>query len=153
MSRGEELRKKFAAKAAANPFDEKRADFVECLDRFLAVEKHASAASTSFIDKLYAEFKAEQPVDIGTWFSSKLDKLFISVKQKPTWIFEPSWVFDDGVPLEFLHQFSDEDGVAFYVFRGYRKAELPGVSGKRRFLRMTAQTRHGLLHLEGDVTG
>ena len=153
MSRGEELRKKFAAKAAANPFDEKRADFVESLDRFLAVKKHASAASTSFVDKLYAEFKAEQPVDIGPWFSSKLDKLFISVKQKPTWIFAPSWVFDDGVPLEFLHQFSDEDSMVFYVFRGYREAELLGASGKRRFLRMTAQTRNGVVRIEGDVIG
>ena len=50
----------------------------------------------------------------------------MTLKQKPTWIFEPSWVFDDGVPLEFLHQFSDEDGLVFYVFRGYREADLPG---------------------------
>jgi len=153
MSRGEELRKKFAAKAAANPFDEKRADFADRLDRFLAVEKHASAASTSFVDKIYAEFKAEPPADIDAWFSSKLDKLFVSVSQKPTWIFEPSWVFDESVPLEFLHQFSDEDGVVFYVFRGYRDANLLGVSGKRRFLRLTAQTRRGIVHLEGDVIG
>ena len=153
MSRSEELRKKFAAKAAANPFDEKRADFADRLDRFLAMEKHASAASTSFVDKIYAEFKAEQPADIDAWFSLKLDKLFVSINQKPSWIFEPSWVFDDGVPLEFLHQFSDEDGVVFYVFRGYRQANLLGVTGKHRFLRLAAQTQRGILHIEGDVTG
>ncbi len=153
MSRGEELRKKFAAKVAANPFDGQKTDFANRLDRFLAAEKSAGATSGRFVDRLYAEFSAEQPADIAAWFSLKLQDLFFSVNVKPKWLFEPSWVFEDGVPLEFLHQFGDENGTTFYVFRGYRQAELSGVMGKVRFLRMTAQTRDGVVRLDGDVIG
>lgn len=153
MNRGEELRKKLAAKAAANPFDELKADFVTRLDRFLATEKSAGSASSRFVDSLYAEFCVEQPSDIAGWFSRKLQGLFISVSVQPQWLFEPSWIFEDGVPLEFLHQFSDENGMMLYVFRGYREAELAGVTGKVRFLRLTAQTPGGAVRLDGDVIG
>ncbi|WP_348648788.1 hypothetical protein [Rhizobium sp. SEMIA 4085] len=37
---------------------------------------------------------------------------------------EPSWVFEEGVPLEFLHQFEDDGDATFYVFRGYRDASI-----------------------------
>ncbi|MEB2845822.1 hypothetical protein GAO09_28670 [Rhizobiales bacterium RZME27] len=153
MNRGEELRNKFAAKVAANPFDAQKAQFSDRLDRFLVAEKNASAASGSFVDRFYAEFSVEQPADIAAWFSLKLQDLFICVSGKPKWLFEPSWVFENGVPLEFLHQFSDENGTTFYVFRGYREAELAGVTGKVRFLRLMAQMRDGFVGLDGDVTG
>ncbi len=153
MSRGDELRKKFAAKTAANPFDELKADFKNRLDRFLASERSASAASAAFVDSLYAEFKAQQPSDIDAWFRQKLTNQFVSVDLKPVWIFEPSWVFENGVPLEFLHQFSDEGDTSFYVFRGYREGSLSGVEGKLRFLKLVAQKTNGILLLEGSITG
>lgn len=153
MSRSEELRKKFAAKAAANPFDEQKANFAKRLDRFLAAEKSAAAASTIFIDRFYAAFCTTRPDEIDAWFRLELKDQFVSVSLKPEWLFEPAWVFEDGVPLEFLHQFGDENGTVFYVFRGYRKAELAGVTGKVRFLKLVAQTRGGVVRLDGEVFG
>ncbi|ULJ72634.1 hypothetical protein [Rhizobium gallicum] len=90
MSRGEELRKKFAAKAAASQFNEQMAEFVVRLDKFLIAERHASAASSAFVDRIYAEFTAEQPIDLDAWFRQKLSGLFVSVGKKPEWVFEPS---------------------------------------------------------------
>lgn len=153
MSRGDELRKKIAAKAVAKPFDQSKADFANRLDRFLVFEKGASAASNAFVDTLYREFTTRQPSDIDAWFRQELTDQFISVHRKPEWIFEPSWVFENGTPLEFLHQFSDDNGTVFYVFRGFREARLSGVAGKVRFLKLTAQKSSGHLHLEGEIFG
>lgn len=153
MSRGDELRKKFAAKAAANPFDEVKADFNDRLDKILLAEKNASSASTLFVDRLYEAFNNEKPTDLDTWIRQKLAALFLSVDKKPEWAFEPSWCFEDGVPLEFLHQFEDDNEATFYVFRGYREGMIGGVKGKVRFIKLLAQTRRGIIRLDGEIVG
>ncbi|MBB5864529.1 hypothetical protein [Xanthomonas sp. 3058] len=153
MNRGDALRKKFAAKAAANPFDAVKADFNERLDDILLAEKNAGAASTLFVDRLYAAFTAERPSDLQTWLGQKLTGLFVSIDKKPQWAFEPSWCFEDGVPLEFLHQFEDDDQATFYVFRGHREGMIAGVKGKLRFIKLVAQTRAGNVLLDGEIVG
>jgi hypothetical protein len=153
MSRGEELRKKLAAKVAANPFDEQKADFTISLDAVLVSEKNAKATSKTFVDRLYAEFIAEKPVDVQAWIRQKVSGLFLYVSKQPVWVDEPSWCLENGTPLEFLHQFEDEEGVNFYVFRGYREAIIAGIAGKVRYLRLVAQDHKGIIHLDGDIVG
>lgn len=43
--------------------------------------------------------------------------------------------------------------MSYYVFRGYREGETHGVRGKVRFLKVAAQDRNGIIHLDGEVVG
>lgn len=156
MSRAEELKKKFAekARAAAARAESGEVDFTIRLNEILETEKNADASSQRFVDRLHAKFVEDAPTDVESWIKEQTRELFVSVATKPVWVYETSWCFDgDGNPLEFLHQFEDENGVSYYVFRGYREGQIHGVRGKVRFLKVAAQDRNGIIHLAGEVVG
>lgn len=156
MRRTDELRKKFAAKgkASSRAAEGEKMAFVDRLNEILAAEKHARATSKVFIDKLFCEFEAARPAEMDEWIRTKIADLFVSIAEPPQWVFEPAWCFgEDGHPLQFSHQFKDQEGTSFYVFLGYKQAVVSGVEGKARYWKMAAQDPEGIIRLEGEILG
>jgi hypothetical protein len=126
MSRTEELRAKFrkiGEDALAN-LDNEFISFSVELNRFVSKNFKASTMHSEYERNIYGDYKIDKPVDLVGWFNIKTKDKFRSIFSQPEWIGEPMWCFHEGEPLEFLHQFSDEEGVIFYVFRGTRAINL-----------------------------
>jgi hypothetical protein len=155
MSRGEELRAKFKAKgqAIAAEMNSPAGKFRSALYGFVLDECHARS-DNDFADQMFAAYETEKPTDLQAWFLVRVKPLFKSVSQPPTWVLEPDWCYHAGVPMEFLHQFTDDEDVAFYIFRGKLHVALDGgVSGHRMFYKMCAQDREGTIRFATNMIG
>lgn len=40
------------------------------------------------------------------WLSERLENEFLCLSEKPVWVGEPAWLYHQGKPMVFLHQFS-----------------------------------------------
>ncbi len=140
MSRGEELRAKFKAKgqAIAAQMNSPAGQFSSALFAFLHNEIDAFIDS-EFTERMFQKFTIDAPADQAAWFQSEVKPLFRSATAPPTWVHEPDWCYHDGEPLEFLHQFTDERGTSFYVFRGRRTSTLGGPDSWQAIYKMSAQ--------------
>ena len=145
MSRTEELKKKLRSKQ----FDEGFSEFNSSVEEFLNSSRSASAGSTPFMQLLYEELKEDSPENIREWISKRLEKSFLHEDSAPVWPNEPDWCFLDNHPMIFLSQFTDQEGVEFFVFKGLAKTEL----GDRAVYKMLAQDREGKIRLEGEIRG
>lgn len=145
MSRIAELRQKLRNK----PFDTAFSDFNSRVDGILEATRAASGRSAPFMENLYERFKAEQPSDADAWIATNVNGLFGSQRQPPVWITETDWCFYDDQPMTFVNQFTDAEGVEFYVFKALRKTEL----GERAVYKMLAYDHESKIILDGEILG
>lgn len=147
MSRTEELRAKFRKKGEeiVARIDERFFDFSACLNDFLIKNYNASTLNSEYERRLYEEYKIDTPTNLDTWFKEKTNGAFRSLFSFPRWIDEPTWCFHNGKPLEFMHQFEDDFGTTFYVFRGSREIGMDNSASKGSvsFYKMCAQSPMG----------
>ncbi len=150
MSRGEELRNKFREKGRKQAEEMNSPFGVFRSKLFSFVMTHCGAMSCDeFARKMYDKFIASGLPDADKWMIDNVPCLFRSVLKPPIWINEPDWAYEDGAPLVFIHQFSDEEETAFYVFRGSKVEE----GGYKNFFKMTAQSKGGMIRLFGRIDG
>lgn len=75
----------------------------------VAEKKSASMEDESaedFARKLYEEYVAQgAPKNKKKWLTERLDNEFLCMKDKPVWVGEPAWLYHQGHPMVFLHQF------------------------------------------------
>jgi hypothetical protein len=140
MSRGEELRAKFKAKgqAIAAQMNSPAGRFSSDLFAFLHTEFDCFV-DAAFTERMFQKFTADAPADQAAWFQHEVKSLFRSATVPPKWVHEPDWCYHDGMPMEFLHQFTDEHGTSFYVFRGRRPSSLGGPDSWQAIYKMSAQ--------------
>ena len=76
----------------------------------VAEKKSASMAEENaedFARALYEEYVAQgAPKNKKKWITERLDSEFLCLKEKPVWVGEPAWLYHQGQPMVFLHQFS-----------------------------------------------
>ncbi|WPN57929.1 hypothetical protein [Pseudomonas sp. P9_31] len=59
-----------------------------------------------FARGLYDEYvKQGAPKNKKKWLSERLENEFLYLKEKPVWVGEPTWLYHQGRPMVFLHQF------------------------------------------------
>jgi hypothetical protein len=148
MSRGDELREKFRLKGQniKAEMDSPYGQFRSSLSSF--VENECNAASNEdFSKKMYERYLLEKQADVNAWFLSVVKPMFVNLIESPRWLFEPSWSYDNGVPLAFLSQFHDDDGNQIYVFRGTETIQ----GSKQHFYKMLAQRLRSEILLDGKI--
>jgi hypothetical protein len=137
MSRGEELRAKFKAKGAAIAAELNSPAGIFRSALFSFIREFCNAGPNQmFADVMFERFLAEAPADRTAWFNSKVRPLFIHMVSAPLWVDEPDWCYHDGIPMEFMHQFIDDNATTFYVFRGIHPSPY---GGTQSFYKMSAQ--------------
>lgn len=148
MSRSEELRKKFQerGRAAVAELSSPRGQFASALHKFTESAYAAASWDKDFEDELFRRFEVEAPTDLTKWLTSVTEGLFRSVGEPPIWVGEVDWCFHNGVPLEFLAQFADNDDATFYVFRGFNEE-------MRAFFKMRAWRGDDRIILNGKIEG
>ncbi|MEF2074860.1 hypothetical protein [Consotaella aegiceratis] len=150
MSRGDELREKFRQKGKEisaqinSPFGRFKSELYN-----FVMNKCDARASNDFIEKVYGEYTKENPEDQERWFNDFVKPKYTFMTKKPEWVFEPDWAYEAGDPLEFMHQFQDDDGLHFYIFRGRRQV----TGGYRLFYKMKAQDQEGTVNMSGIIEG
>lgn len=153
MSRGEQLRAKFKAKgeSIANDLNSHAGKFQSELFGFVLKECQAMS-KPEFADLMFEKYKADQPVDRYAWFQRNVTSLFKSVTTPPNWVLEPDWCYHDGMPMEFLHQFQDEHGLSFYVFRGRQDyVRDDKIIGAKMFYKVCAQSLDGTVLFDANM--
>lgn len=60
-----------------------------------------------FARLLYGDYVAQgAPKNKKRWLSERLKSEFLCLNTKPVWVGEPAWLYYQGHPMVFLHQFS-----------------------------------------------
>jgi len=86
--------------------------FVDLLEDYLNKHKNASCLTGSdadeFIDKMYSLLIEESPSTIDEWLKKNLENRFLYAAEPPKWTRrgEKDWLYFEGEPMIFLHQFS-----------------------------------------------
>lgn len=76
-----------------------------------AAEKKSASmeeeCAEDFARTLYDEYVEQgSPKNKKKWLTERLDGEFLCLKEKPVWVGEPAWLYHQGRPMVFLHQFS-----------------------------------------------
>lgn len=75
-----------------------------------AAERHGGSmdaeGAEAFARQLYAEYQAQgAPTPRRKWLATRLADAFVCMAAKPQWVGEPAWLYHQGQPMVFLHQF------------------------------------------------
>jgi hypothetical protein len=155
MSRAEELRAKFRKKGEETiaRIDERFFDFSACLNDFVIKNYNAATLNSEYEHRLYEEFRIDAPTNLDKWLKDKTRGEFRSIFGPPRWIDEPTWCFHGGKPLEFMHQFEDDFGNTFYVFRGSREIGMDNSDSKYSIslYKMCAQSPMGSIKFTDNL--
>jgi hypothetical protein len=128
-----------------------------------AAERHAAAmeadGADDFAQQLYREYLEQgAPKPRKKWLATRLADAFPCMDAKPKWVGEPAWLYHQGQPMVFLHQFQVSPaahhlighmslGETLYMF-GARHRLGPGPDdGWTDIYRISVQT------CEGDTVG
>jgi hypothetical protein len=155
MSRSDELRAKFKknGELAVAGLSPDFLDFSSRLYKYVLKTYNASTSNSDYERKLYKRFKEESPKQLDAWLKLATENSFNSVSGRPKWVNEPSWCYYNGAPLEFFHQFEDDDGITFYVFRGKRTINFASSNDicELPLYMMCAQTKFGSLKFTDNL--
>lgn len=78
----------------------------------MAVAEKKSASmeadgAEDFARLLYDEYVEQgAPKNKKKWLAERLENEFLCLKERPVWVGEPAWLYHQGQPMVFLHQFS-----------------------------------------------
>jgi len=121
MNRGEDLRAKFKAKAAAIK-DVMNSDFWKYrtqLDNFVLSQCYAMP-NDEFRIATHAEYQNQGEPGLHGWLRDFIKPQFTWKSDPPVWKDEPDWCYIDGRPMQFVGQLpGDEDEI--YVFQGHKQ--------------------------------
>lgn len=155
LTRGEELRRKFAAKGAsiAASMNSPRGQFGQALARFTEKQFGIFVQESAFVDMMFAQYEAAGSPDLNGWLHEATRGMFASRTKPPRWVSEPRWCFHEGIPLTFVEQFTHPDGPEFYVFEGERDVVIGPrrVRGRAAFYKMMAQDEEAQIIFEGVI--
>lgn len=108
-----------------------------------------------FARSLYDDYVEQgAPKNKKKWLSERLKSEFLCLKEKPVWVGEPAWLYHQGRPMAFLHQFLISPsalhlgekmslGDTVYVFGSKHIVEKSKESGWTVIYRIAVQTFEG----------
>ncbi|WP_017901726.1 hypothetical protein [Pseudomonas asplenii] len=125
-------------------------------------EKHSASieaeGAEDFAQVLYNEYVEQgAPKNKKKWLTERLENEFLVLDAKPEWVGEPAWLYHQGKPMVFLHQFCVPEsaqhlkekislGDTLYVFGSRNILESPSGDSWSTVYKTAVQS------FEGDTT-